>query len=49
MYENCQGLVEILCGSHNIFAGVGLDKLRVLWYTGKAHKSLRHLIRLEGI
>ena len=38
-----EGLVEILCGSRGIFAAVGLDKLRVLCYTGKGHKSQKGL------
>ena len=32
-----------LCGSRGIFAGVGLDKLLVLCYTGKGHKSQKGL------
>lgn len=28
-YKICQGLVENLCGSQDIFAGVGVDKFEV--------------------
>jgi hypothetical protein len=36
-------LAEILCGSWEIFAGVGLDKLRVLCYARLGHKNQRGL------
>ena len=48
-YDICQGLVEILCGFLSIMAGVGLDKLRFLCYTGKGCYEDAHLIIRTGI
>jgi len=49
LYEICQGLVENLCGSQSILAGVGLDKLRFLCYTGKGCYKNTHLQAFTSI
>jgi len=41
-YESRRDLMSLVWDSE-FSAGVGVDKLRVLWYAGKGHKTQTHL------